>query len=72
MHFCDRSDRRRSELTYFSWKMFATFLAHQQGGGYRFLRLLIYAYDWAPLVGGVQTVTKDLAEGICVWSRVSC
>jgi glycogen(starch) synthase len=33
------------------------------------LRLLIYAYDWAPLVGGVQTVTKDLAEGICVWSR---
>jgi glycosyltransferase involved in cell wall biosynthesis len=33
------------------------------------LRLLIYAYDWAPLVGGVQTVTKDLAEGICGWSR---
>jgi glycosyltransferase involved in cell wall biosynthesis len=33
------------------------------------LRLLIYAYDWAPLVGGVQTVTKDLAEGICAWSR---
>ena len=33
------------------------------------MRLLIYAYDWAPLVGGVQTVTKDLAEGICAWSK---
>ena len=33
------------------------------------MRLLIYAYDWAPLVGGVQTVTKDLAEGVCAWSR---
>lgn len=32
------------------------------------MRLLIYSYDWAPLIGGVQTVTKDLAEGICAWS----
>jgi glycogen(starch) synthase len=34
------------------------------------LKLLIYAYDWAPFVGGVQTVTRDLAEGIYSWSRV--
>jgi glycosyltransferase involved in cell wall biosynthesis len=33
------------------------------------LKLLIYAYDWAPFVGGVQTVTKDLAEGIYSWSK---
>ena len=33
------------------------------------LKLLIYSHDWAPLVGGVQTVTKDLAEGISLWSK---
>ena len=32
------------------------------------LKLLFYAYDWSPLVGGVQTVTRDLAEGICASS----
>ncbi|HTV60791.1 MAG TPA: glycosyltransferase family 4 protein [Verrucomicrobiae bacterium] len=30
-------------------------------------KLLLYSYDWAPLVGGVQTVTTDLARGICDW-----
>ena len=33
------------------------------------LRLLLYSYDWAPLVGGVQTITLDLAEGLHEWSR---
>jgi glycosyltransferase involved in cell wall biosynthesis len=33
-------------------------------------RLLLYSYDWAPLVGGIQTVTLDLALGICEWSKV--
>ena len=33
------------------------------------MRLLIYSYDWAPLVGGVQTVTMDLAREVCEWSK---
>jgi len=32
-------------------------------------KLLIYAHQWAPTVGGVQTVTMDLARGICDWSN---
>lgn len=32
-------------------------------------KLLLYSYDWAPSVGGVQTVTMDLARGICEWSK---
>ena len=32
-------------------------------------KLLLYSYDWAPLVGGVQTVMMDLALGICAWSK---
>ena len=28
------------------------------------MKLLFYSNDWSPLVGGVQTVTRDLAEGI--------
>ncbi len=35
------------------------------------LRLLIYSYDWAPLVGGVQTVTMDLAREVCEWSKAN-
>jgi glycogen synthase len=35
------------------------------------LKLLIYSYDWAPLVGGVQSVTTDLAREICEWSKVN-
>ena len=32
------------------------------------LNLLLYSYDWLPLVGGVQSVTADLAEGLSEWS----
>lgn len=32
-------------------------------------KLLLYSYDWWPLVGGIQTVTMDLAIGICEWSK---
>lgn len=32
-------------------------------------RLLLYAHDWAPSVGGVQTQTMDLARGISEWSK---
>jgi glycosyltransferase involved in cell wall biosynthesis len=32
------------------------------------LNVLLYSYDWLPLVGGIQTVTADLAEGLCEWS----
>ena len=34
------------------------------------LNLLLYSYDWLPLVGGVQSVTADLAEGLSEWSSV--
>jgi glycosyltransferase involved in cell wall biosynthesis len=33
------------------------------------VKLLIYARDWAPSVGGVQTITKTLADGLADWSR---
>jgi glycosyltransferase involved in cell wall biosynthesis len=32
------------------------------------LNVLLYSYDWLPLVGGIQSVTADLAEGLCEWS----
>jgi glycosyltransferase involved in cell wall biosynthesis len=32
------------------------------------LNVLLYSYDWLPLVGGIQTVTADLAEGLGEWS----
>ena len=32
------------------------------------LNVLLYSYDWLPLVGGIQTVAADLAEGLCEWS----
>ena len=34
----------------------------------RSMRLLIYARDWAPSVGGVQTIVKTLADGLADWS----
>ena len=34
------------------------------------VNVLLYAYDWLPLVGGIQSVTADLAEGLCEWSSV--
>ena len=33
------------------------------------LNLVLYAHDWAPLVGGVQTVTMSLARGFAVWEQ---
>ena len=32
------------------------------------LNVLLYSYDWLPLVGGIQSVTADLAQGLCEWS----
>ena len=32
------------------------------------MKLLIYARDWAPSVGGVQTIVKTLADGLADWS----
>jgi glycogen(starch) synthase len=34
------------------------------------LNLLMYSYDWLPLVGGVQSITADLAEGLSEWSSI--
>jgi glycosyltransferase involved in cell wall biosynthesis len=34
------------------------------------LSVLLYSHDWLPLVGGVQSVTADLAEGLCEWSNI--
>jgi glycosyltransferase involved in cell wall biosynthesis len=33
------------------------------------LNLLLYSYDWLPLVGGIQSVTADLAQGLCEFSN---
>lgn len=33
------------------------------------LRLLLYTHDWAPLIGGIQTVCTGLAGGITAWSK---
>jgi len=32
------------------------------------MKLLIYARDWAPSIGGVQTIVKTLADGLADWS----
>jgi glycosyltransferase involved in cell wall biosynthesis len=31
------------------------------------MKVLIYARDWAPSVGGVQTIVKTLADGLAEW-----
>jgi glycosyltransferase involved in cell wall biosynthesis len=33
------------------------------------LKIVLYAHDWAPLVGGVQTVTMSLARGFAGWEE---
>jgi glycosyltransferase involved in cell wall biosynthesis len=33
------------------------------------LKLLIYTHRWAPSVGGVETITRALAEGLAEWSE---
>ena len=33
------------------------------------LNVLLYSYDWLPLVGGIQSVTADLAQGLCDFSN---
>jgi glycosyltransferase involved in cell wall biosynthesis len=33
------------------------------------LRLIIYTHDWAPSVGGIQTVYMALASGFSAWSK---
>lgn len=33
------------------------------------LRLLLYVHDWAPSIGGIQTVCTGLANGITAWSN---
>ena len=31
------------------------------------MKILIYSHDWAPSIGGVQTVTTSLAKGLAEW-----
>ena len=31
------------------------------------MKILIYSHDWAPSIGGVQTVTMSLARGLAEW-----
>jgi glycogen synthase len=33
------------------------------------IKLLMYSHDWFPLLGGVQTVTLSLAEGLVQWGQ---
>ena len=33
------------------------------------MKLLLYVHTWAPSVGGVETITKTLADGLVEWSR---
>ena len=33
------------------------------------MKLLVYVNSWAPSVGGVETITKILAEGLVEWSK---
>ncbi len=33
------------------------------------MKLLIYAHDWAPSIGGVERITKTLADGLVEWSK---
>ena len=35
------------------------------------MKILIYTHAWAPLVGGVQIITRDLAAGLSGWSRAN-
>ena len=30
---------------------------------------MIYTHVWAPVVGGLQTVTRDLANGLANWGQ---
>ena len=32
------------------------------------LELMLYSHDWAPLIGGIQTITTALAEGLAKWA----
>lgn len=34
------------------------------------MKLLFYCHDWSPSIGGVQTITVILANGIVEWSKV--
>jgi hypothetical protein len=31
------------------------------------MKILLYSHDWAPSIGGVQTVTMSLARGLAEW-----
>lgn len=33
------------------------------------MKLLIYSHDWAPSIGGIQTVVMNLARGLATWSQ---
>lgn len=33
------------------------------------MKLLLYAHDWAPTIGGVQIITMELARGLSVWAE---
>ena len=33
------------------------------------MRILLYTYDWMPLVGGIQTITMFLAKGLAEWPQ---
>jgi glycosyltransferase involved in cell wall biosynthesis len=33
------------------------------------MKLLLYVHTWAPSVGGVETITKTLADGLVEWSK---
>jgi glycosyltransferase involved in cell wall biosynthesis len=33
------------------------------------MRILLYTYDWMPLVGGVQTITMSLTKGLAEWPK---
>lgn len=32
------------------------------------MKLLLYAHDWVPTIGGVQTITLELARGLSAWA----
>lgn len=33
------------------------------------MKLLLYAHDWAPTIGGIQTITMELAGGLSNWAE---
>lgn len=33
------------------------------------MKLLIYSHDWAPSIGGIQTIVMNLARGLATWSH---